>query len=85
MFSFDLKSKELRLRISPENLSVEEPHLRLWMPELISLSEDADTLHVNVGVEKPVPSGAVVHYFRARVNLSDGKLSLLAPLKDIRF
>lgn len=85
VYSFDLKSKELRLRISPENLSLEEPHLRLWIPELISLSEDADTLHVNVGVEKPVPSGAVVHYFLARVNLSDGNLSLLAPLKDIRF
>jgi hypothetical protein len=85
VYSFDLKSKVLRLRISPENLSLEEPHLRLWIPELISLSEDADTLHVNVGVKKPFLSAAVVHYFLARVNLSDGKLSLLAPLKDIRF
>lgn len=63
VYSLDPKSKELRLRISPENLSLEEPHLRLSILELISLSENADTLHVNVGVEKGVPSGAVVHYF----------------------
>jgi hypothetical protein len=44
IYSFNLQSKELRLRISSENLSLEEPHQRIWMTELISLSEDAENL-----------------------------------------
>lgn len=57
----------------------------MWITELVLLSEDAENLYVNVGVEKEVPNGGVVHYSFARVGLNDAKLELLAPLKDIRF
>ena len=84
-YSFNLNSKELTLRLSSETLTLEEPHQRIWITELVSLSEDAETLCVNAGVEKAVSNGAVVHYFLSSVNLSDGKLRLLAPLRDVRF
>jgi hypothetical protein len=82
---FRPQSKELKLRISPDNLSLDEPHLRIWTTELISLSDDGETLFATVGVEKPFSSGGVVQYFFGSIALTAGKVSLLAPLKDIRF
>ena len=43
------------------------------------------TLYANIGIEKAVPNGAVVHYYLARLELADKKLELLCHLKDIRF
>jgi len=40
---------------------------------------------MNVGVQKAVSAGAVVHYYLASVNLADKELKLLSRLKDIHF
>ena len=55
VYSFNLSSKELNLRLSEKNLTLDEPHLRMWITELVSLSEDADSLYVNVAVRKRFP------------------------------
>jgi hypothetical protein len=85
VYSFDLNSKELALRLSDKNLTLDEQHSRVWITELVSLSEDAETLYAKVGVEKAVPNGRADDYFFASVRISDGKLALLVPLKGIRF
>lgn len=85
VYSFNLSSKELLLRLSEKNLALDEPHIRAWITELISLSEDAESVYVNLAVEKAVQDGGVVHHFLARVGLNDGKVELLAALKDIRY
>ena len=66
-------------------LTIPDPHLRSWIQALISLSDDGQTLYANIGIEKAVPNGAVVHYHLARLELTDKKLELLCHLKDIRF
>jgi hypothetical protein len=63
VYSFDLSSKKLGVCVSPEHLRLSEVHGRLWIPELVFLSEDARMLYVNIGVEKSVSGGAVVHYY----------------------
>jgi hypothetical protein len=37
--------------------------MRSWISTLVSLSDDGQTLFVNVGIEKAVPGGAVVHHY----------------------
>jgi hypothetical protein len=85
VYSFNLNTKELAVRISPQTLKFSEPHGRMWILELVSLSEDAQKLYVNVGIEKVGSGGMVVDYYLARVDLADQQLELVCPLKDIRF
>jgi hypothetical protein len=85
VYSFNLNTKELVLCISPEKLRFSEPHGRLSISELLSLSEDAGTVYVNIGIEKVVSGGGVVHYYLAKVDLADQEVKLLSRLMDIRF
>jgi ClpA/ClpB-like protein len=85
VYSFNLNTKELGICISPEKLRSSEDHLRLWIPELVSVSEDAQALYVNIGVEKVVSGGGIVHYYLAKVDLPDQQVTLLSPLLDTRF
>ena len=85
IYSYHLDSKELKLCISPQTLRLSEAHGRLWIAELISLSEDAQTLCVNIGVEKIVSGGGIMHYYLAKVELRDQQVSLLSRLLDTRF
>jgi hypothetical protein len=66
-------------------LQLSKAHGRLWIAELISLSEDAQTLCVNVGVEKIVSGGGIMHYYLAKLELRDQQVSLLSRLLDTRF
>jgi len=50
-----------------------------------SLSEDARTLHVNIGVEEIVSGGGIVHYYLAKVDLPDQQVTLLSRLLDTRY
>jgi hypothetical protein len=85
VYSYDLDGKELKLCISPQTLRLSEAHGRLWIPELISLSEDAQTLCVNIGAEKIVSGRGIFHYYLAKVDLRDQQVSLLSRLLDTRF
>lgn len=85
VYSFNLNTRELAVCVSPEKLRLSEAHGRLWIPELVSLAEDARTLHVNIGVEKIVSGGGIVHYYLAKVDLPDQQVTLLSRLLDTRF
>jgi ClpA/ClpB-like protein len=85
VYSFNLNTKELVLSVSPEKLRFSEPHGRLSIAELVALSEDARTVYVNIGIEKVVSGGGVVHYHLAKVDLADQEVKLLSRLMDIRF
>lgn len=85
VYSFNLNTKELASCISLEKLQLSEPHGRLWIVELVSLSEDARAVYVNIGVEKVVSGSGVIHYYLARVGLVDQEVTLLSRLMDIRF
>jgi hypothetical protein len=85
VYSYNLNSKELKLCISPQYLRFSEAHGRLWIPELVSLSEDAQTVCVKIGVEKVVSGGGIIHYYVANVDLRDQQVSLLSRLLDTHF
>ncbi len=85
VFSYNLNSNELRLCISPQHLRFAEAHGRLLISELVSLSEDAQTVCVNIAVEKIVSGGGIIHYYLAKVDLRDQQVSLLSRLLDLRF
>jgi hypothetical protein len=85
VYVFNLRTKDLSVCVGKDELTIAEPHLRSWIQALISLSDDGQTLYANIGIEKAVPNGAVVHYHLARLELTDKKLELLCHLKDIRF
>jgi Clp amino terminal domain, pathogenicity island component len=85
VYAFNLLTKKLMVCCAKDKLAVPVPHLRSWILTLISLSDDGEALYVNVGIETAVPSGGIVHYYLARLNLTDNKLELLSPLKDIHF
>ena len=85
VYSFNLITKELAVCVSREGLRFSEPHGRLWILDLVSLSEDARTLYVNIGIEKIVSRGGIVHYYLARVDLPDQEITLMSRLQDIRF
>jgi Clp amino terminal domain, pathogenicity island component len=85
VYSFNLNTKELKVSVSPQNLRLSEAHGRLWITELVSLSEDARTLYINIGVEKIVSGGGIIHYYLAKVDLPDQAVTLLSRLLDIRF
>ena len=85
VYSYNLSNNELKLCISPQNLRFSETHGRLWIPELVSLSQDAQTVCVNIAVEKIVSGGGIIHNYLAKVNLRDLQVSLLSRLVDARF
>ncbi len=85
VYLFNLKTKELTVRIAKDALTIAEPHLRSWISALVSLSDDGQTLYMKVGIEKPVSGGGVVEYHLASFALLDKKLELLSQLKDVRF
>ena len=85
VYSYNLNSKELKLCLSPQHLRFSEAHGRLWIAELVSLSEDAQTVCVNIAVEKIVSGGGIIHYYLAKVDLRDQQVSLLSRLLDTRF
>jgi hypothetical protein len=85
VYVFNLRTKDLSLCVGKDELTISDPHLRLWIQALISLSDDGQIVHANIGIEKAVPNGAVVHYHLARLELADKKLELLCHLKDVRF
>ena len=85
VYSFNLNTKELEVCVSPQSLRLSEAHGRLWITDLVSLSEDARTLHINIGVEKIVSGGGIVHYYLAKVELPDQEVTLLSRLLDIWF
>jgi Clp amino terminal domain, pathogenicity island component len=85
VYSFNLNTRELAVCVSPEKLRLSEVHGRHWIPQLVSLSEEARTLHVNIGVEKIVSGGGIVHYYLAKVDLPDQQVTLLSRLLDTRF
>lgn len=82
---YDLNSKELKVCVTPQSLRLSEEHLRMWIPELMSLSEDARTLYVRIGVEKIVGRDGIVHYHLAKVDIEEQHVTLLSRLLDIRF
>lgn len=82
---YDLNSKELKVCVTPQSLRLSEEHIRLWIPELVSLSEDARTLYVRIGVEKIVGGDGIVYYHLARVDMEKQEVTLLSRLLDIRF
>ena len=85
VYSFNLNTRELEVCVAPEKVRLSEAHGRLWIPELVSLSENARTLYVNIGVEKIVSGGSIVHYHLAKVDLPDQQVTLLSRLLDNRF
>jgi Clp amino terminal domain, pathogenicity island component len=85
VYSYNLSSNELKLCIFPQHLRFSEAHGQLWIPELISLSEDAQTVCVHIAVEKMVSGGGITHHYLAKVALRDQQISLLSPLLDTRF
>lgn len=85
MYSFNLATKELILCISPEKLRFSEPHGRLSIVELVSISGDARTVYVNVGIERIVSGGRLVHYYLASVDLTDQEVKVLSRLMDSCF
>ena len=85
VYVFNLHTKELTVCIAKDTLTILEPHIRSWISTLISLSDDGQTLYVNVAIEEAVPGEGVVHYHLASVNLADNSLKLLSHFKDIRF
>lgn len=85
VYVFNLRTKDLSVCVGKDELTIPDPHLRSWVQALISLSDDGQTLYANVGIEKAVPNGAVVHYYLAKVELANKKPKLLCHLKDIRF
>jgi hypothetical protein len=52
---------------------------------LVSLSDDAQTLYLKIGIEKPTSEGGRIEYYLASLRLADKKIELLSQLKNIRF
>ena len=84
MYAFNLHTKEVTVCVARDTLTILEPHIRSWISTLISLSDDGQTLYVNVAIEDAAPGGASFTNL-ASVNLADNSLKLLSQLKDIRF
>jgi hypothetical protein len=81
---FNLLTKELKVCVPKDTLNIPEPHLRSWVSTLVSLSDDARTLYLKVGIQT-VSVGGIVDYHLASLDLVNQKLQLLSRLKDIRF
>jgi hypothetical protein len=85
-YSFDLLTKELTLCIAKDSLGNAQQDHNPWVLSLVSLSDDAQTLILKVGIKKLGSlSEIVVDYYLASLNLTDKRLELLSQLKDTRF
>jgi Clp amino terminal domain, pathogenicity island component len=84
VYAFNLNTRDLNICIAKDALSTPEPQLRSWVLALVSLSDDAQTLYLKIGVQ-PLSKGGAVDYFLASLELADKKLQLLSRLRDIRF
>jgi hypothetical protein len=84
VYMFNLLTKELKVCVPKDTLNIPEPHLRSWVSTLVSLSDDARTLYLKVGIQT-VSVGGIVDYHLASLDLVNQKLQLLSRLKDIRF
>lgn len=60
VYTFNFLTRELAVSVAKDTLAVPEPHTRSWISSLISLSDDGQTLYVNVGIEKALSGGGVV-------------------------
>ena len=78
--SYNLSSNEPKLCIFPQHLRFSEAHGRLWIPERVSLSEGAQTVCVNIAVEKTVSGGVIIHSYLAKVDLRNQQVSLWSRL-----
>lgn len=85
VYSYNLNSKELKLCITPEHLRLPEAHGGLSIRELVSLSEDAQTVRVIIAVERIAPRSGIIQYHLANVDLRDQQVNLLSRLLDTRF
>jgi hypothetical protein len=56
--TFNFLTRELAVSVAKDTSAVP----RSWISSLISLSDDGQTLYVNVGIEKAVSGGGVVHW-----------------------
>lgn len=83
-YSFNLNTRELAVCMSPGKLRLSEPHKRLRILELISLSEDNRAIYVNIQVE-PISSRETGDCYLARVDLADQRVTLLSRLLDHSF
>jgi hypothetical protein len=84
VYMFNLLSKELKICVAKDTLNIPGPHVRSWVSTLVSLSDDARTLYLKVGIQA-VSGGGIVDYHLASLDLVNQKLQLLSRLKDIRF
>lgn len=85
VYIFNLLTKELTICVAKDTLNIPEPYRRSWVLTLVSLSDDAQTLYLKVGIERPGSGSGAVEYYLASLALLDKKLKLLSQLKDIRF
>jgi Clp amino terminal domain, pathogenicity island component len=86
VYSFNLNTKELLARISPEKLVLsEKPHDRSWIVQLVSLSDDAQRVSAKIGVEKMVSGNGVVDYYLAYIDLRSREVHVLSRLMDVHF
>jgi hypothetical protein len=82
---FDLKTMELTDCLEEGKLAIPEPHLRTWVIELISLSDDGRKIYLNIAIEKGTSTGAIVESHLASLDLDEKKIELLSILKDAHF
>ena len=61
VYTFNFLTRELAVSVAKDTLAVPEPHMPSWISSLISLSDDGQTLYVNVGIERALSGGGVVH------------------------
>jgi len=85
VYAYNLTTKEVEVCISKESLAISEPHLRAWVAELVSLSDDAQTLYLNIVVEKEAPKRSLIEHHLASFSLATKKVELLVPLREGRF
>lgn len=85
IYVFNLCTKELSLCVANDAAMIPVPHERSWILSLVSLSDDAQTLYLKIGIEKPTSEGGRIEYYVASLRLADKKIELLSQLKNIRF
>jgi hypothetical protein len=62
VYTFNFLTTKLAVSVAKDTLAVPEPHMRSWISSRISLSDGGQTLYVNVGIEKALSGGGVVHW-----------------------
>jgi hypothetical protein len=86
VYSFNLLTKELTPCVANDSFGNAPQDQRPWVFSLVSLSDDAQTLILKVGIKKLASLPLiVVDYYLASLNLTDKKLELLCQLKDAQF